>query len=350
MKIATIVGARPQFIKAALISEELKKNKTLSEVIIHTGQHFDKDMSNIFFDEMQIPKPKYNLGINKLKYEELIDKMVKEIHSILTKENFDGVLVYGDTNSTLAGSISANESDLPIFHVESGLRNYNRNMPEEINRIITDHLSSLLFCPTKNSMENLAKENITNGVVFTGDVMYDSFLKFCKKTSTKNKNTKSEGYILSTIHRRENILSERKLREIFKNFNIINKRIRVLMPLHPHTKEKIIQFGIDSEILFLKPQSYLSMLGLLKNCEMVITDSGGLQKEAFFAKRKCLIIRNRSEWSELTKLNLDVLCKPEDIYENYLKISNQRFDFSSNFFGNGTASKTIVSSIENYFS
>ena len=187
MKIATIVGARPQFIKAALISEELKKNKALSEVIIHTGQHFDKDMSNIFFDEMQIPKPKYNLGINKLKYEELIDKMVKEIHSILTKENFDGVLVYGDTNSTLAGSISANESGLPIFHVESGLRNYNRNMPEEINRIITDHLSSLLFCPTKNSMENLAKENITNGVVFRGDVMYDSFLKFCKKTSTKNK-------------------------------------------------------------------------------------------------------------------------------------------------------------------
>ncbi len=350
MNIATILGARPQFIKAALVSEKISFVDSLCEIIIHTGQHYEHNMSNIFFDEMDIPKPNYNLGINKMEYGKMIEKMVNDIYPILLKEKIDGVLVYGDTNSTLAGSLSAKKLELPIFHVEAGLRSQNRLMLEENNRIITDHLSSLLFCPSENSVKNLFNENLTNGVTISGDVMYDVYLKYSSYKNNLNFDLKKSRYILSTIHRRENINSAEKLSTIFNNLNKINDFQKIIMPLHPHTKKKIEEYKIQSNITFIDPLGYISMLSLLNDCEMVITDSGGLQKESFYAKKKCLIVREQTEWVELINNGINVLCKPEDLRKAYYKILNKECDFSNNFYGDGNASNFIIHSIENFFS
>tara|TARA_B100000579_G_C22789864_1_gene833880 strand:+ start:522 stop:1577 length:1056 start_codon:yes stop_codon:yes gene_type:complete len=350
LNIATIIGARPQFIKAAPISEKIKTIDSLSEIIIHTGQHFDRKMSNIFFDEMNIPEPNYNLNINQVNYCQMIEKMVKKINPILIEEKIHGVMVYGDTNSTLAASLSAKNLNLPIFHVEAGLRSFNRLMLEENNRIITDHLSSLMFCPSENAVKNLLKENLSNGVILSGDVMYDVFLKFsCFKDDLDSDLIKSK-FILATIHRRENINSAEKLSTIFNNLNKINDRQKIIMPLHPHTKKKIKEYEIQSNITFTEPLGYISMLSFLNECEMVITDSGGLQKESFFAKKKCLTIREQTEWNELINQGTNVLCKPEDLNKAYYKISNEECDFSNNFYGDGNASGLIMQSIENFFS
>ncbi len=351
MNIATIIGARPQFIKAAPISEKINNShNSVSEIIIHTGQHFEKNMSNIFFDEMNIAEPNYNLEINQMEYGKMIDKMVKKIYPILIKENIHGVLVYGDTNSTLAGSISAKQLNLPIFHVEAGLRSFNRFMLEENNRIITDHLSSLLFCPSENAIKNLLNENLIDGVMLSGDVMYDVYLKFSSLKHNLSLDLKKTKYILATIHRRENINSAEKLSDIFKNLNKINNNRKIIMPLHPHTKKKVKEFKIQSNIKFIEPLGYVSMVSLLNECEMVITDSGGLQKESFFAKKKCLVVREQTEWIELIEQGTNALCSPKKLYEAYTKISKEKCNFSNNFYGNGNASNFILQSIENYFS
>lgn len=350
MKIATIIGARPQFIKTAPISEKLNAIGSFSEIIIHTGQHFERRMSNIFFDEMNINEPKYNLNINQNNYGQMIERMVKKINPILIEEKIHGVLVFGDTNSTLAGSISANQLNLPIFHVEAGLRSFNRAMHEENNRIITDHLSSLLFCPSENAVKNLLEENLTDGVMLSGDVMYDVYLKFSSFKDDLDEGLKGSNYILATIHRRENINSAEKLSAIFNNLDKINDSERIIMPLHPHTKQKIKEYKIQSNITFIEPIGYISMLSLLKDCELVITDSGGLQKESFFAKKKCLIVREQTEWIELINQGTNVLCKPEHLKNAYCKILNEGCDFSNNFYGDGNASNFIMKSIENFFS
>ena len=201
-KIATIIGARPQFIKAAPVSSAINSKNLFKEIIVHTGQHFDQNMSNIFFDEMKIPKPNYNLDINQMDYGHMIEKMVKKIIKVLQKDDINGILVYGDTNSTLAGSISAKKFDIPIFHIEAGLRSFNRMMPEENNRIITDHLSSLLFCPTNRAMKNLLNEGLNSGLLLSGDVMYDAYLKFSNHDDKNYKNQFGSNYILATVHRR----------------------------------------------------------------------------------------------------------------------------------------------------
>ncbi len=349
MNIATILGARPQFIKAAPVSEKISCIDSFSEIIIHTGQHYEYNMSSIFFDEMDIPNPNYNLGINKMRYGKMIEKMVNSIYPILLEEKIDGVLVYGDTNSTLAGSLSAKKLGLPIFHVEAGLRSQNRLMLEENNRIITDHLSSLLFCPSENSVKNLYNENLTNGVILSGDVMYDIYLKCSSYKNNLNIDLKKSRYILATIHRRENINSSEKLSTIFNNLNKINDSQKIIMPLHPHTKKKIEEYKIKSDIDFIEPLGYISMLSLLNECEMVITDSGGLQKESFFAKKKCLIVREQTEWVELINQGTSSLCKPEHIKKAFSKISNEECDFSNKFYGDGKASNFIIDSIENFF-
>ena len=350
MKIATIIGARPQFIKTAPISEKINTTDSFSEIIIHTGQHFERKMSNIFFEEMNIPKPNYNLNINQVDYCQMIEMMVNEICPILLNENINGVLVYGDTNSTLAGSLAANKFNLPIFHVEAGLRSFNRSMLEENNRIITDHLSSLLFCPSENAVKNLLEENLSNGVKLSGDVMYDVYLKFSSYEDSLDSDLKSSKYILSTIHRRENINSAKRLSSIFNNLNKINDEQKIIMPLHPHTKQKIEEYEIKTNINFIEPIGYISMLSLLNECEMVITDSGGLQKESFFAKKKCLIIREQTEWIELINQGTNILCEPENLNKAYNKILKEECDFSNNYYGNGNASNFIVKSIENFFS
>ena len=348
MKIATILGARPQFIKAALVSKKIKTIKSLSEVIIHTGQHFDNNMSKIFFDEMGISKPKYNLNINQIEYSMMIDKMIDDICPLLIKEKIDGVLVYGDTNSTLAGSLSAKKINIPIFHVEAGLRSNDRSMHEENNRIITDHLSSLLFCPTKKSYDNLIKENLSEGIVLSGDVMFDAYLKFRAKSNYLSKNFIGIKYVLTTIHRRENINSAKKLALIFKNLDKINGETKIIMPLHPHTQKKINEYNIKTNITFIEPLGYMSMLLALENSEMVITDSGGLQKEAFFAKKKCLTIRKNSEWTELSSNGSNMLCEPENILHSFNNLKMNKCEFVKNFYGNGNASEFIVNKIAEF--
>ena len=350
MKIASIIGARPQFIKAAPVSAKINSNSSISEVIIHTGQHYEDNMSDIFFEEMHIPKPKYNLNINQMKYGPMVNKMSKEICTLLLKENIDGVLVYGDTNSTLAGSLSAKKLDVPLFHVEAGLRSFDRSMHEENNRIITDHLSSLLFCPSNNAVKNLKEENLKDGLILSGDVMYDVYKKFSSYKGNIFEDYKAPAYILSTIHRRENINRIEKLLAIFESLNKINNKLKIIMPLHPHTKNNMEKYKIKSSINFIEPQGYLSMLSLLKNSEMVITDSGGLQKESYFAKKKCIVVRDKTEWIELIDQGTNIVCKPKNIYEAFSEISKKESNFSKNLYGNGKASTCIVESIIDFFS
>ena len=349
MKIASIVGARPQFIKSYSVSEKIQNSDQLSEIVIHTGQHYDKNMSNIFFDEMEIPLPKYNLNINQMDYCSMIEKMIRAIIPILKEERIQGVLVYGDTNSTLSASIASKNLNIPLFHVESGLRSHDRSMYEENNRIITDHLSALLFCPTKNAVSNLRKEKINEGVLFTGDIMYDAFLKFSNKNNSSFRKPFSD-YILATIHRRENIISSKKLKIIIEHLNKINETCKVIMPLHPHTKKMMEKSNIKTNINLIDPQGYLSMLSFLKNCKFVITDSGGLQKEAFFARKKCIVVRNQTEWSELINEGVSFLSSTKEIYSNYKNIlKKNKTSFDSEIYGNGTASEIIVKSIVNFF-
>ena len=351
MKIITIVGARPQFIKSSTISQKINEINNLFEVIIHTGQHFDLNMSDIFFKDMNLSKPNYTLGINQMDREEMIAKMVREMEPILSKESPDGILVYGDTNSTLAGTLVATKFNMPIFHVEAGLRSYNQSMPEEINRLITDHLSTLLFCPTNNSVKNLEKEGVTKGVFVSGDVMYDAFINFNKEIVNRKDSFHKLGsnYILATIHRPENTDFKKKLISIFSSLDKLNRKKRVVMPLHPRTRKKVLEYNITTKINILPPQGYLSMLSLLNDSELVITDSGGLQKEAFFAKKKCITIRNETEWVELIASNTNILSKPNNVIDSYYEVLNNKCNFSSQIFGNGNASEFVINSIMDYF-
>ena len=321
MKIVTVVGARPQFIKAASFSNIFRKNNT--EILVHTGQHYDENMSDIFFEELHIPKPDYNLGVGSGSHGMQTGRMLEEIEKILIKEKPDAVLVYGDTNSTLAGALAASKLLIPVVHIEAGLRSYNMDMPEEQNRVLTDHISTLLFCPTNTAIECLKKEGITKGVYNTGDIMYDAVLNNIALSEEKYKNGKwldelekennitidlnSKEYYLATIHRPVNTDNFDNLATIFKALNKLDKP--VLVPLHPRTL-KIIEgsnIALDN-IIIIKPVGYLMMLYLTKHAHMVITDSGGLQKEAYFLKTPCTTLRNETEWPETLVDGWNILC------------------------------------------
>ncbi|WP_130805817.1 non-hydrolyzing UDP-N-acetylglucosamine 2-epimerase [Senegalia massiliensis] len=309
MKLVTIIGARPQFIKAAPFSEIFRKEN--EEILVHTGQHYDKNMSNIFFDELKIPKPDYNLSVGSGSHGKQTAKMLEGIEDIILKENPDGILVYGDTNSTLAGALAGSKLLIPVFHVEAGLRSYNKNMPEEQNRILTDHISTLLLCPTQTAIDNLKTEGIKEGVINTGDIMYDAVLRNTKISDEKYKNSewnylKEKDYYLSTIHRAENTDKKEKLKDIFIALNKLDKP--VIMPIHPRTKKKIKDLNIPLDnIKIIEPVGYLLMLYLIKNAHMVITDSGGLQKEAYFLKTPCTTLRDQTEWVETLENDWNIL-------------------------------------------
>ena len=348
MKIVTVIGARPQFIKAAAVSREIEKYPQIKEVIVHTGQHFDENMSDIFFKELHIPKPNYNLDINGLNHGAMTGQMLEKIEEVLLKEKPDWVLVYGDTNSTIAGALAASKLHIKTAHVEAGLRSFNMKMPEEINRILTDRISNLLFCPTQKAVENLKNEGFENfsfaKIVKSGDVMQDAAL-FYKDLAKKPENVNLKDFILSTIHRAENTDNENRITEIFKTLNEIAKETPIVLPLHPRTKKILKKLNIDvSNINIIEPVGYLQMVWLLKNSKMVMTDSGGLQKEAFFFKKPCITLRDETEWVELVEngFNKIVGADREKILKAYEEMKDVDLDFSKDLYGGGKASKIIV--------
>ena len=351
MKVITIVGARPQFIKAAVVSRALKE-RGIEEIIIHTGQHFDANMSEVFFKEMQIPKPTYNLDIHGLNHGAMTGKMLEKIEEYLQKERPDVVLVYGDTNSTLAGALAAQKIHIPVAHVEAGLRSFNMQMPEEVNRILTDRISSVLYAPTIQARENLLKEgyqsfNIEIEVV--GDVMLDAALFYAKQVKKENK---QEAFFLCTLHRAENTDNLERLSSLVEGLNEIHKKIKVILPLHPRTAHVIKKHDLALDVETIEPQSYFGMIGLLQSCKAVITDSGGLQKEAFFFKKPCITMRDQTEWVELVENGYNTLVGA-DKNELVKAAINKPFDqlnFTDKLYGNGDAGIKIVDSLIRKFS
>ena len=357
-KIVTIIGARPQFIKAAMVSKALNKN--IKEILLHTGQHYDKNMSDIFFEQLEIPKPKYNLGIGSGSHGKQTGEMLIKIEEVLLKEKPDYVMVYGDTNSTLAGALAASKLLIPVIHIESGLRSYNRAMPEEQNRVLTDHISSLLICPTQTAVYNLKKEGIRDNVYLTGDVMCDSIIYYSNLAERKinlsnlnlipiyEKKSLTEWY-LATIHRQENTLDDKNLTKILEVFEKLDKL--VVFPVHPRIKRIIDNLNKKNNyknIYFIEPVDYLTMIYLTKNACKVVTDSGGLQKECYILNTPCITIRDQTEWVETLNNGYNVLAKPnKDDLTNKIKNSKINKDKEKvNYYGNGNASNIINKIIE----
>ena len=306
MKVITIIGARPQFIKASVVSRAFKHCcEGVVEIIVHTGQHYDDNMSKVFFDELGISKPDYNLGVGGGSHGQNTGRMIEKIEDLLLVEKPDWVLVYGDTDSTLAGALAAVKLQIPVAHVEAGLRSFNRRMPEEINRILTDHIATLLFAPTDLAVNNLLKEGVDRSKIHqVGDVMFDAALAFSKKADQQSHILEtlalsSKAYVLATIHRQENTDDKRRLSSIIRG--LASSSVPVILPLHPRTKKQLQLFNIKVEtpICIIDPVGYLDMTMLEKNARLIATDSGGVQKEAYFHKVPCVTLRAETEWVEL---------------------------------------------------
>jgi len=356
MKLLTVIGARPQFIKAAPFSEAFRRKNT--EILLHTGQHYDSNMSGVFFDELRIPKPDYNLGIGSGRHGAQTARMIEGIESVIYDEKPDGLLVYGDTNSTLAGSLAASKLHVPIFHVEAGLRSYNKLMPEEQNRVLTDHISDILLCPTQTAVENLKKEGITTGVYNTGDIMYDAVVRNIEIANEKYRDSRwfdelvqdngsipqliTKKFYLATIHRSENTDNPVRLKEIFDSLNKLD--MPVLIPIHPRTRKLIHSLNYESNnLIIVNPVGYLLMLCLTKNAHMIITDSGGLQKEAYFIGTPCTTLRDQTEWVETLSDDWNRLSAidEESIICNACREVSLLSERRVNLFGDGRAAHTI---------
>jgi len=317
IKIVTIVGARPQFIKAAAVSRAIQyfQSESISEVIVHTGQHYDENMSDVFFSELGIPQPEYNLAISGGSHGSMTGRMLETIEVVLQKEKPDWVLIYGDTNSTLAGALAASKLHIPIAHIEAGLRSFNMRMPEEINRILSDRVSSLLFCPTDTAVNNLKAEGITKGVNNVGDVMYDVALHYRDKAREQSDILKRLGlvgkpYVLATCHRAENTDDPKRLHEIMHALSTISEQIPLVFPLHPRTRKLIYEQSLShylDRLILLEPLSFLDMVALEQAAKTIVTDSGGVQKEAFFYNVPCITMRDETEWVETVHLGWNKL-------------------------------------------
>jgi UDP-N-acetylglucosamine 2-epimerase len=368
MKIVTIVGARPQFIKAATVSRAIQRahqtKRHIEEVLVHTGQHYDTLMDKVFFEELELPKPDYHLGVGSGSHGKQTGMMLERIESILEKEKPETVIVYGDTNTTLAGALAAAKIHIPVAHIEAGLRSYNRIMPEEINRLLTDHLSTFLFCPTDQAVRNLLKEGIKEEgmktVRYVGDVMYDSILYYSKLAEEKSTivqdlnlvNLQSAirhpPYYLATLHRAENTDNPERLKSILRALNAVGRSHPVVLPLHPRTKKRIevhLLFSKFKNIRFIEPVSYLDMLKLEKNARAILTDSGGVQKEAYWLRIPCLTLRGETEWMETVKSGWNQLVGTESkrIVQGIKDLESRRFFKRRKLaFGEGKASERIV--------
>jgi UDP-N-acetylglucosamine 2-epimerase len=359
MKIVTVVGARPQFIKAASVSRAVEKHNKdhhslISEVMVHTGQHYDENMSQIFFDELEMKKPDYNLGVGSGTHGKMTGAMLEKLEGVFLQERPDTVLVYGDTNSTMAGALAAAKLHIPVGHVEAGLRSFNRRMPEEINRVLTDHVSSFLFCPTDTAVENLKKEGITEGVFKVGDVMFDSFL-FNKDLAERKSNIlsnlglKPKSFCLATVHREENTTNGRRLTAIFEAFKrLATQNCPFVAPLHPRTKNAVHEMGGDPvggpHVQVLEPISYLDMIRLETEAKVILTDSGGVQKEAYFARTPCITLREETEWVELVEHGHNVIagCTPEGIFDAFRVMLERPIISDKELYGGGHAGERIV--------
>lgn len=350
MKIVTILGARPQFIKAAPVSRVLRKKHT--EIIVHTGQHYDANMSDIFFEELNIPKPDYHLGVGSGTHGKQTGEMMIKLEEIVLNEQPDYVLVYGDTNSTLAGALVAAKLHIPVIHVEAGLRSFNKKMPEEINRIMTDHVSEFLFCPTDTAVENLKNENITRNVLNIGDVMYDAVLY--NKELAQEKSTilvdlelEAKQYHLITIHRAENTDDVQNMKNILEAFAQIDE-VKV-WPMHPRTKHKLAAYGLRVDAIpnlkVIEPVGYLDMLTLESNAKKIITDSGGVQKEAYFMQVPCVTVREQTEWVETLETEANILVGT-DVEKIVAAVKKDVRPVYSDVFGDGKAAEKIVEAIE----
>ena len=378
IRILTVIGARPQIMKAAAISRAVRNvfPDVIQEKILHTGQHYDQNMSQVFFDELGIPQPDYNLGVGSGKHGEQTAKMIAGIEEVLLEDRFDGILLYGDTNSTLAGAVAASKLHVPIFHVEAGLRSHNMAMPEEVNRIVCDQLSSILFPPTETGMNNLREEGFfksearfKNGkkrlVVNSGDVMYDNSLYYCGLAKERcdiinQLELMPEGYVLATIHRDNNTDDKERLTNIFRALLDISEQdgIDVILPLHPRTK-KLLPLNLYSTVYnrllsstrvrMIPPASFFEIIELERNARLVMTDSGGVQKESFFFERPCVILRPETEWVEIVQHGAGIIADADynRIVEAYQQLTNKTVRFPK-IFGNGRAAEQILETIRNY--
>jgi UDP-GlcNAc3NAcA epimerase len=358
MKLCTIVGARPQFIKAAMVSNAIEATSGIEEVIIHTGQHYDANMSDQFFTELHIPTPRHYLNIGSSSHGKQTGQMLEAIEAVLIQEKPDWVLVYGDTNSTLAGALAAVKLHIPVAHVEAGLRSFNRNMPEEINRVTTDHISTLLFTPTQQAYQQLIKEGIApEQIVQVGDVMYDAVLHYNEYNSTRKTivdklNLQPKSYCLATIHRAENTDCEQRLKNIYDAFIELSASMQVILPLHPRTRAALDKLNLlkpfEKNLIIIKPLGYLDMLALEQKASLIITDSGGVQKEAYFNRVPCITLRDETEWIELVDMGWNRLCSPIQPFSLVGFINHESTSLSKHadkLYGDGNAAKAIVNAL-----
>ncbi|MBR1799399.1 MAG: UDP-N-acetylglucosamine 2-epimerase (non-hydrolyzing) [Bacteroidales bacterium] len=355
-KILTVIGARPQFIKSAAISHAIRQlpNNTLQEDILNTGQHYAPAMSANYIDELELTQPLYNLNVGSATHGVQTAEMLKGIERVLLENSYDGVLVYGDTNSTLAGALAASKLNVPVFHIEAGLRSLRKDMPEEINRILTDHVSNILFTPTLQAVYNLQSEGISDKqIVNCGDVMLDNVLRYSHRLS---KRPLIDGcYALATIHRNFNTDNATRLQTIFNALESIalDHECTIILPLHPRTKARLSEMPgltLSHRIKIIEPTGYIDTLNLIKYSKIVLTDSGGLQKEAYFLQRPCVILRQETEWKEIVEEGAAALTEPcvESILNNTAALWNKQVE-STRLFGDGTAAQRCIATIMAYF-
>lgn len=357
-KIISLVGARPQFIKEAIIASEVYKTNAWNHILVHSGQHYDTNMSDLFFQELQIPTPQYFLEVGSSSHGKQTALVMEKFEDILLLEKPDMVIVYGDTNTTVAGALAAAKLKIPVAHIEAGIRQKPKDMPEEINRVVTDHMSSLLFCCSELSSQNLKQENITKGVFISGDIMYDLFLRmkphFLKEKMLHDFNLQEGEYTLITLHRDFNVDNKENLVSILEGLKGFTEetKLSVIFPMHPRTRNRIEEFNLTKYLTFMNiipPIGYLELMGLLEGCTNVITDSGGLQKEAYFAEKQATVIMPDTGWREIIKSGWNQLV-PANKAEELLPciLENKSIIYPENLYGDGKAAKVIVENIMSY--
>lgn len=369
IELISVIGARPQFIKAAVLSRRWRDFRGLRERIVHTGQHYDENMSGILFKELDIPEPTWNLGINRASHGAMTGRMIEALEKLFWEEKPDAVIVYGDTNSTLAGALAASKLHIPVAHVEAGMRSFNRLMPEELNRVLTDHVSNFLYCPTIRAIQNLHDEGIGSRstekpvrtlferppeVVLSGDVMYEGFLYYRDELRCGAKKAEvlevPDAFVLCTLHRQENTDELPRLRTLVGELNDLSQIIPVIIPLHPRARQFMALSGLSfsNRVLIKKTVPYLTMISLLDKCRLVVTDSGGLQKEAYFAKKPCVTLRDQTEWVETLETGWNMLCVVgrdtlPQCAEALLKHGPREADYKPDLYGSREASERICS-------